>query len=136
MIIQAYSRSYILSYAYGRIFAHMQAYFSRFRHNQDHGITCSNIVNQHLLSKSGFSPNQVTVQIYLEHFFIFVSKVEIQHFSLQDSISVLTITIITTCQPRYHATYACQPPYHATYASHASTPLIQTRHPPYPRYTR
>ena len=31
---------------------------------------------------------QITGQIYLEHFFIFVLKVNIQHFFLQDNISI------------------------------------------------
>ena len=60
----------------------------------------------------------------MEKKFIFISKVDIQHFALQDSISIITI-IIT-----HH------PGYHATYASDASMPSTQTHHLLYPRYTR
>ena len=59
--------------------------------------------------------------MYLEHFFI-VSKVNIQHFFLQDSISVITITKIT-----------CPPSQHATQAIHASTLLTHARFPHHPR---
>ena len=52
----------------------------------------------------------------LEHFFIFVSKVNIQQFALHDSIIVITITIITT----------------STHVSTLLTPTTQTKHTSHP----
>ena len=64
---------------------------------------------------------QVTVQIYLEHIFIFVSKVIIQYFFLQDSISIITNN--NNKQNAFHA-------------STLSTLPSLSRHPPKQRYTR
>ena len=83
---------------------HIGAYFSRLRHIQDPCITGSNKIKQHLLFKTD-----------LEYFFIFASKVNIQNVFLQESISIITITIITACHPSYHATHATHPS-NATYA--------------------
>ena len=44
----------------------------------------------------------------MEHFFIFVSKIDIQHFAVQDSISIISLMIIIT----YH---------------HVTTPLTHRR---------
>ena len=117
--------SYILDYTYRGIFAHIQAYFSRFRHIQDSCITGPNNVKQHLLFKPDCSFKSLPTSTQ-NIFFIFVSKVDIQHFAFQDSISVIAITIIIICHPHQHSNHA----------SHASMPSTQTHHPPYPRYTR
>ena len=45
-----------------------------------------------------------------------------KHFFLQDSNSIITITIIIACNPRYHTTHP----------THASTPPTQARHPRHP----
>ena len=82
-------------------------------------------VKQHLLSKSGFF-FQITVQIYLEHFFIFVSKVNIQHFYLQDNILIITITIILAYHPRKHDIHASTPSTQTCYPYH---PLKHATHP-------
>ena len=92
---------------------------SKIRYILDPSITCSENVKQHLLSKSGFF-FQITAQICLEYFFIFVSKVNIQHFYLQDNILIITITIIIAYHPHKHNT-------------HASTPSTQTCYPCHPR---
>ena len=89
--IQIYSHSY----TYRGIFAHIRAHFIRFRDIEDPGITGSNNVFKSIR----------------KIFFIFVSKVNIQHFFLQDSISIITVTIIITFHPRY-------PRQHATHATH------------------
>ena len=80
--IQVYSQSYILGYIYRGIISHIREYFSRFRHIQDPCVTASNSANQHLLFKSGSSFKSLQI---MEHFFIFVSKVDIQHLALQDN---------------------------------------------------
>ena len=82
-------------------------------------------VKQHLLSKSGFF-FQITVQIYLEHFFIFVSKVNTQHFYLQDNILIITITIIIAYRPRKHDTHASMPSTQRCYPCH---PRKHATHP-------
>ena len=77
-----------------------------------------------------------------ENFFIFVSKVDIQHFALYDSTLIITITIMITCHPCYHATHppmlACHPHKHSTHPTHAThtstsftlpTPTILARYP-------
>ena len=105
-----------------RNICHIGTCFSRFRDIQDPCITGPNSVNKHLLFKSGFVLNHCSN--LLEHFFIFVAKVDIQHFALRDSTSIITKAIIITCHPRQQAIVA----------AHASTPSTQTHHPPYPRY--
>ena len=126
-LIQARNVSRIFQHihkvTYRGIFAHIRAYFSRFRHIQDPGISGRNSVNQHLLFKPGSSFKSLFKSIW-DIFFIFVSKKNIQHFSLQDSISIVTATIIITCHPRQRAT-------HPTYPS---TQTTQTRYPPHPCY--
>ena len=86
LLIQTYSRSYIFSCTYRGIFAHIRAYFSRFRHIQDPCITSPNSVNQYLLFKSSASFKSLFKAIW-NIFFIFVSKVDIQNFVLQDNNS-------------------------------------------------
>ena len=100
----------------------------KFRYILDPGITCSENVKQHLLSKSGFF-FQITAQIYLEHFFIFVSKVNIQHFYLQDNILIITITIIIAYRPRTTSMLARHPHKRATLATYGNTPPTPSRHP-------
>ena len=107
--IQAYSQSYILGYIYQGILSYIPEYFSRFRHIQDLCITGPNSVNEHLLLESGSSFKS------LLHFFIFASKVDIQHFALQDSISIMTITSIDVTTPLTHR---------RQYVIHTNTPLI------------
>ena len=57
-------------------------------------------------------------------FFIFVSKVDIQHFFHHYSFLIITITVTTTCHP-------CQ---YATHATVTIMPSTQTCYPPHPRY--
>ena len=68
--------------------AHTEAYLPTlgFRHIQDLGIAGSNNIKQHLLFKSGPSFKSLFRSIS-NIFFLFVSKVWIQYFFLQDSIS-------------------------------------------------
>ena len=68
----------------------------------------------------------LTVQIYLKHFFIFVSKADVQHFFLQNSISIITIALIVTCHPCKHAI-------HLSHATHAGAPHALARHSRQPR---
>ena len=59
---------------------HIEAYLPtlRFRHIQDPDINGSSNVKQHLLFKSGSSFKLLFLHF---HFFVFISKVNIQHFS-------------------------------------------------------
>ena len=41
----------------------------------------------------------MAIQISLEHFFIFVLKVDIQYLALQDNILIIAITIKKTSNP-------------------------------------
>ena len=125
--IQAYSQSYILGYIYRRILSHIPVYFSRFRHIQDPCITDHNNINQHLLFNPGSSFKSLFKLWNIFSFFF--SRVDIQHFALQDSISIIAITIIETCHPRYYATHpptvACHPHKHTTNPTHAThTPHV------------
>ena len=72
------------------MFAHIRAFFSRFRDIQDPYITGPNSVKEHLVLHLNHC------SILFGTFFYFVSKVDIQDFALQDSISVIKITIIIT----------------------------------------
>ena len=71
---------------------------------------------------------QITVQIYLEHFFVFVSKVNIQYFYLQYNILIITITIIIAYHPRNHNTHASMPSTQTCYPcrprKHATHPIM------------
>ena len=64
----------------------------RLRHIKDPRITSSSNVKQCLLFKSGSSFKPLFLHF---HFLIFVSKVNVEHFFLQDSISVIKITTTT-----------------------------------------
>ena len=83
-------------------------------------------VKQHLLIKSGSSFESLFRSIW--------------NIFLQDSISILRITIIIACNPRYHTTHPTHantpltPPTltrhlrkHATHTTHASTPPALAR---------
>ena len=82
---------------------------------------------------------QITVQIYLQHFFIFASKVNIQYFFLPDNILIITITIAIAYNSSQHASYtthastplrlACHTHKHATLATHGSTPPTSSTSP-------
>ena len=64
-IVSPHIQVYSEGYTYRGILAHIRAYFRKFRHIQNSGITGLNNVNEYLLFKSGTS---ITVQIYLKHF--------------------------------------------------------------------
>ena len=120
-LVQACHVSGIFSHIYN--VRHIEACLPtfEFRHIQDPCITGSSNVKQHLLFKSGSSFKYCS---YLfGTFFDFFSKVNIPHFPLQDSSSIMTRTIIIVCYPRQHAT-------HTTLAS---MPIMQPWHPCYPR---
>ena len=100
---------------------------------------------------------QVTIQIYLEHFFIFASRVDIQYFALLDNVfnnnnnnknNIPPMLARHSCHPRQHAIYtntpstlptiptiqtlALHPHWHINYAiqvNHASTLSAQLHHP-------
>ena len=95
------------------------------RHNSgDSGIFRTLALPARIMLTNTCSSSQVlliTVQIYLKHFFIFVSKVEIQYFYLDDSISMITTAIIIAC-------HTCKHALHLTHATHASTRHTLARH--------
>ena len=126
-------QAYLQSYTCRGIFGHIWAYFSGFRYIQNHDITGSNNVNQHLLFKSGSSFKS----LFKSNFLIFVSKVNIQHFFLQDSITII-ITMIIACRSRQHVTHTSMLPklvphphhsrQHATHTSMLPTEAHHSRH--------
>ena len=89
-------------------------------YNTNYNSMVQSNVKQHLLFKSGSSFESLFRSIW--NIFSFLNT---KLFFLQDSISILKITIIIACNPRYHTT-------HPTHATHASTPPIPptlARHP-------
>ena len=139
--IQVYSQSYTCR----SIFAHIRAYFRKFRNIQDLGITSSNNFNEYLLFKSGTSNHCSDL---FDTFFHFCFK-SIHYFFLQDSISTIIIAIITACHlykhtiNLTHATHVSMPHTltrhlrsHTTHSTHTSTLLRKERYPRHPRYTR
>ena len=130
-LVQACYVSGIFSHIYN--VRHVEACLPtfEFRHIEDPCVTGSGNVNQRLLFKSASSFKYCSN--LFGTFFYFFSKVNIPHFPLQDSISIMTIAIIIVCYPRQHATHitllACQSCNHATHATHASMLSVQTRHP-------
>ena len=105
---------------------HIEGYFLtlKFRYILDPGITCSKCKATLALQVRFLLSNNCSD--LFGTFFIFVSKVNIQHFYLQDNILIITIAIIIAYRPRKHDTHASMPSTQRCYSCH---PWKHATHP-------
>ena len=126
MHIHACLRSYTLDEGYHGIFAHIWAYFSRFRDIQDPCITGPNSINQHLLLKSRSSIKSLSKSIWKNFSFLFQKQ----------TFNIFLIRITIKIFHNNNKNNNMPPSQRATHVTHVSTKSTQTHHPPHQRNTR